>query len=94
MHDEPDTTVPEPILEQIARDHLRIPTLTTRKTDRLDFHETAVWDLREALAAAYRVGAESVAHTRTRKTHRAIAARDERSKPSKSRRPESATPSR
>ena len=63
MPDTPENTVPDEILEQIAREHLAITTLTTRRTDRLDFHDTAVWQLREALAAAYRAGAES---TRTR----------------------------
>lgn len=33
------------------------PCLTTRSADCLDFHETAVWQLRKALAAAYRAGA-------------------------------------
>ena len=59
MPDHPDNTVPDEILEQIAREHLAITTLTTRRADRLDFHETAVWQLREALAAAYRAGAAS-----------------------------------
>ena len=59
MRDNPENTVPDEILEQIAREHLAIPTLATRRADRLDFHDTAVWQLREALAAAYRAGAES-----------------------------------
>ena len=40
------------------------PCLTTRSADCLDFHETAVWQLRKALAAAYRAGAESTRASR------------------------------
>ena len=47
------------VLEAIARERLDVPTLRTRKSDSLDFHEVSVWQLREALDAAYRAGAES-----------------------------------
>ena len=53
---EPGPTVPEQKLEQIAREHLAIPTLANRRSDRLDFHEVAAWQLRDALAAAYQAG--------------------------------------
>ncbi len=43
-------------IETIARDHLQVPTLDTRRSDSLDFHEVAVWQLREALEAAYQAG--------------------------------------
>ena len=33
-----------------------LETLQTRKMDRLDFHETAVWNLKDALLAAYEAG--------------------------------------
>jgi hypothetical protein len=56
MHNEPEATVPEQTLEQIAQRHLGVPTLATRKSDQLDFHDLAVWTLREALAAAYEAG--------------------------------------
>lgn len=46
-------------LDQIARDVLHVETLETRKSDRLDFHEVAVWQIRNALEAAYRAGQES-----------------------------------
>lgn len=36
----------------IARDVLFIETLETRKSDRLDFHDVAVWTVREALEKA------------------------------------------
>jgi hypothetical protein len=42
----------------IARQTLRIPTLETRNADRLDFHEVAVWTLREGLARALVAGKE------------------------------------
>ena len=46
------------ILNLIAQKHLRIETLETRKSDRLDFHDTAVWCLRDALEAAFKAGVE------------------------------------
>jgi len=44
------------VLEDIAKVHLRVPTLETRKSDSLDFHNLAVWQLRAALDAAYQAG--------------------------------------
>ncbi|WP_264839904.1 DUF6900 domain-containing protein [Burkholderia cenocepacia] len=46
----------EVLLEQIARDHLSIDTLTTRYRDCLDFHDVAVWCVRSALIEAYEAG--------------------------------------
>jgi hypothetical protein len=46
----------EAVFEAIAREHLRIETLERRKSDSLDFHEVAVWALRDALAAAFEAG--------------------------------------
>ena len=43
-------------LQKIARDVLDIPTLESRGAGSLDFHEVAVWSLREALEKAYRAG--------------------------------------
>lgn len=48
----------ETILTLIARKHLGIETLQTRKSDRLDFHDTAVWSIRDALEAAFKAGSE------------------------------------
>ena len=45
------------LLTLIAKKHLDIETLETRKSDRLDFHEIAVWSLRDALEAAFKAGA-------------------------------------
>lgn len=56
MPDTHEPTVPEPLLEQIARERMNVPTLVGRRSDRLDFHEIACWELRDALAAAYRAG--------------------------------------
>ena len=49
----------ENLLTQIAQQHLRIETLETRKSDGLDFHDVAVWCLRDALEAAFNAGVES-----------------------------------
>ena len=43
-------------LEAIAREHLHIETLETRKSGSLDFHEVAVWNVAAALEAAYQAG--------------------------------------
>jgi hypothetical protein len=48
----------EQIFTLIAQKHLSIETLETRHADRLDFHDVAVWNLREALQAAFMAGAE------------------------------------
>lgn len=43
-------------IAEIARVHLRIDTLETRRSDRLDFHDCAVWNIQVALEAAYLAG--------------------------------------
>ena len=45
------------ILTNIALTHLNIPTLRTRRSDRLDFHDVSVWAVRSALKAAFDAGA-------------------------------------
>ncbi len=44
------------VIEDIAKQHLGLSTLETRRSDSLDFHDLAVWQLRAALEAAYRAG--------------------------------------
>lgn len=44
-------------IETIAKKHLQLETLETRYADRLDFHDLAVWQIRDALQAAYDAGA-------------------------------------
>jgi len=46
------------ILTQIAQKTLRINTLETRNMDNLDFHEVAVWQIQDALRAAFVAGLE------------------------------------
>jgi len=46
----------QPYAEKIAREILDLETLATRMMDSLDFHELAVWEIREALEAAYNAG--------------------------------------
>ena len=48
----------EQLLTQIAQSKLGIETLETRRSDSLDFHDVAVWCLREALEAAFNAGLE------------------------------------
>lgn len=57
------------LLTLIAQKHLGIETLETRNSDRLDFHDTAVWCIKDALEAAYKAGAErGISLTKARKT--------------------------
>ena len=57
------TTETHATLEAIARRVLAIPTLETRKSDRLDFHDVAVWSVREALEHAFNAGRASAGAT-------------------------------
>lgn len=43
-------------IERIGRDYLHLRTLATRRDDVLDFHELPVWEIRDALRAAYEAG--------------------------------------
>ena len=43
-------------LESIAREALNVETLEARKSDRLDFYDCGVLDIRAALEAAYMAG--------------------------------------
>jgi hypothetical protein len=44
------------ILAEIAKKHLSIDALDSRKSDRLDFHDLAVWSIEQALEAAFQAG--------------------------------------
>ena len=44
------------LLTEIAKKHLNLETLETRNSDSLDFHDVAVWSLKEALQEAYEAG--------------------------------------
>ncbi len=65
---------PNPILAAIAREHLSIPTLETRRADSLDFHDVAVWQVEAALKAAFDAGkdAESQDSTQEAPVHAAV----------------------
>ena len=45
-------------IERIARDTLGLETLETRNSDSLDFHNQAVWAIKDALQQAYLAGYE------------------------------------
>ena len=47
---------PEALILGIATRHFFIETLETQNSDRLDFHDVAVWAMRAALEAAYEAG--------------------------------------
>lgn len=44
------------ILLTIAKQHLDLTTLETRKNDTLDFPERAVWQIKKALEEAFKAG--------------------------------------
>ena len=53
---------PEALILDIATKHFHtIETLETRNSDRLDFHDVAVWAIRAALEAAYAAGVAAAA---------------------------------
>lgn len=43
-------------LTKIAAEKLGLETLETRMSDSLDFHDIAVWQIKEALQAAFELG--------------------------------------
>ena len=49
----------------IARKHLRIETLETRRRDSLDFHDVSVWAIRKALFIAYDAGIKAAQEEKT-----------------------------
>ncbi len=51
-------------LNTIAREALDLETLETRNSDSLDFHDTAVWCVKEALERAYEAGRQSARPTK------------------------------
>ena len=57
--DETTDDAPLEELAAIAKTELRVPTLETRGSDGLDFHDIGVAGLRAALVRAYRLGRES-----------------------------------
>lgn len=46
-------------IERIAKQYFHVETLETRRSDRLDFHDVAVWSIKSALTAAYMAGASA-----------------------------------
>ena len=44
------------LIFEIAQRHLFLETLETRNRDRLDFHDVAVWAIRDALEEAFEAG--------------------------------------
>lgn len=62
---EADTAAQHAVAE-IARKILRLDTIETRNSDGLDFHELAVWSIRDALTAAYEAGAQAARRSTTK----------------------------
>lgn len=60
----PRHTTRDTTLATIAREALSLDTLETRKSDRLDFHDLAVWSIKQALERAYEAGRRAAPPTR------------------------------
>lgn len=52
-------------INRIARETLGLETLEARRMDSLDFHEHAVWSIKDALERAYEAGRRAAPPTRT-----------------------------
>lgn len=46
-------------ISNIAKTHLHIDILEPRKSDRLDFHDCAIWEIEKALEQSYIAGYNS-----------------------------------
>lgn len=51
-------------IERIAREALGLQTLQTRRMDNLDFHDLAVWAIKDALERAYEAGRKAARPTK------------------------------
>ncbi|MCC6906688.1 MAG: hypothetical protein IT430_01990 [Phycisphaerales bacterium] len=51
-------------LNTIAREALGLETLETRSSDSLDFHDLAVWCVKDALERAYQAGCQTARPTK------------------------------
>ncbi|MCL4196215.1 MAG: hypothetical protein KJZ69_01870 [Phycisphaerales bacterium] len=58
------STTRDTTLTTIAREALGLETLETRSSDSLDFHDLAVWCVKDALARAYEAGRTSARPTK------------------------------
>ncbi|MEZ6233424.1 MAG: hypothetical protein R3B68_04470 [Phycisphaerales bacterium] len=58
------TTARDNAISRIAREALGLETLETRRMDRLDFHDLAVWTIKDALERAYEAGRKASPPTR------------------------------
>ena len=50
------TVARDALILEIAQRRFFLEMLETRNSDRLDFHDVAVWAIRDALAEAYEAG--------------------------------------
>lgn len=46
-------------IERIAKEYFHVETMETRRSDRLDFYDVAIWSIKSALTAAYMSGASA-----------------------------------
>ncbi|MCC5786901.1 MAG: hypothetical protein JJU33_09390 [Phycisphaerales bacterium] len=53
------STARDTTINRIAREALGLETLETRRADSLDFHDLAVWTIKDALERAYEAGRDA-----------------------------------
>ena len=53
------------LILEIAQRRFFLETLETRSADRLDFHDVAVWAIRDALTEAFEAGSRAAAEAMT-----------------------------
>lgn len=58
---------PEKILEIAQKNFFGITTIETQNSDRLDFHDTAIWCIRSAIEEAYKAGYQQALEDKKRK---------------------------
>ena len=56
-------------INRIARETLGLETLESRRMDSLDFHEHAVWSIKDALERAYEAGRRAAPPPPPTRTH-------------------------
>ncbi len=63
-----DTNATDQLFLEIAKRHMpSVETLETRNRDALDFHDVAVWSIRQALAEAYAAGMAAATRSKKRR---------------------------
>ena len=58
------------VIEKISRERLGVETLKVANVEHEDFHDLPVWDIQDALTAAYHAGQNDVLHKQNQELRR------------------------